>query len=487
MPAAAIVAAVAAVLVGAVVGLRKVFVQALPEWLRIVRDVDDTTEIDRATGAVRSVQSAEVVLPAERIDTMWAPQYLERLARTYWRFLTRATLGIIRVYYTEGERYVCLLFRPLKLLTFQAPEYEMDDRRGVVRWRIERGLLVARRGRGGDGYLEIDVERRPSEQPGFVNVAIEVAVANFYPAVASRLSRFVYTNTQSRIHVIVTHGFLRSLARLDFEESRVGRFVTADEVPDPSTPPPSERNDTTPGFVTLARARRSWFMVSRTVVLPLLAAALLGTAATAASADTLVTAAPGARNLAANGGYQAWASPAAGGRWRLTVRAPDGVGEHAGHRGLRRAAAPADRLDPVRRLGPAPAGRLLALPGRLGHRRVRRLRLRPGARAPSRRSPSCASKTYSETAPSIELGRLAFVRRGGGPKPGVYYWARGSSKAPRSGSRARSRARPPPTAPASPTRTTRAAAAAWRCGCCPATAASSSRSRACPSSRAARC
>ena len=244
MPAPAIVAAVVAVLVGAVVGVRKVFVQALPEWLSIVRDVDDTTEIDRATGAVRSVQSAEVVLPAERIDAMWAPQYLERLARTYWRFLTRATLGVIRVYYTEGERYVCLLFRPLKLLTFQAPEYEMDDRRGVVRWRIARGLLVARRGRGGDGYLEIDVERRPADQPGFVNVAIEVAVANFYPAVASRLSRFVYTNTQSRIHVIVTHGFLRSLARLDFEESRVGRFVTVDEVPDPSTPPPSERNDT---------------------------------------------------------------------------------------------------------------------------------------------------------------------------------------------------------------------------------------------------
>ena len=175
---------------------------------------------------------------------MWSPQYLERLARTYWRFLTRATLGVIRVYYTEGERYVCLLFRPLKLLTFQAPEYEMDDRRGVVRWRIARGLLVARRGRGGDGYLEIDVERRPAEQAGFVNVAIEVAVANFYPAIASRLSRFVYTNTQSRIHVIVTHGFLRSLARLDFEESRVGRFMSADEVPDPSTPPPSERNDT---------------------------------------------------------------------------------------------------------------------------------------------------------------------------------------------------------------------------------------------------
>ena len=206
-----------------------------------MREADDATEIDSATGAVRSVQSAEAVLPAERIDLIWSPQYLERLARTYWRFLTRATLGLVRVYYTEGERYVCLLFRPLKLLTFQAPEYEMDDHRGVVRWRIARGLLVARRGHGGDGYLEIDVERRPADRPGFVNVAIEVEVANFYPAIATRLSRFVYTNTQSRIHVIVTRGFLRSLARLDLEESRVGRFGSPDEVPNPSTPSPSER------------------------------------------------------------------------------------------------------------------------------------------------------------------------------------------------------------------------------------------------------
>jgi hypothetical protein len=239
----AVIVAVAALLAAAVVGLRKVFVQSLPEWLRIVRDVDDVTEIDRSTGAVRSVQSAEVVLPAERIDAMWSPEYLERLARTYWRFLSRATLGFIRVYYTPGERYVCLLFRPLKLLTFRAPEYEMDDRRGVVRWRIERGLLVARRGLG-EGYLEIDVERRPGVQPGTVNVAVEVAVANFYPAIASRLSRFVYTNTQSRIHVIVTHGFLRSLGRLDFEPSRVGRLVSSDELPDPATPEPNERNDT---------------------------------------------------------------------------------------------------------------------------------------------------------------------------------------------------------------------------------------------------
>jgi hypothetical protein len=238
---AAIAAALAAALAGAYVGLRRLLGQKLPAEVDVVRDVDDATAIDSSTGAVRSVQSAEVSLPAATIEALWSPLYLERLARTYWRVLTRATLGLVRVYYTEGERYVCLLARPFKLITFRAPEYEMDERRGVVRWRIARGLLVARRGHDGDGYLEIDVERHPATRPGCVNVVVEVEVANFYPAIAYRLSRFVYTQTQSRIHVIVTHGFLRSLAKLDLEESVVGRFVAPDDVPPPSAPPPHER------------------------------------------------------------------------------------------------------------------------------------------------------------------------------------------------------------------------------------------------------
>ncbi len=240
----AVIVAVAALVAAAVVGLRKVFVQALPEWLRIVRDVDDVTEIDRSTGAVRSVQSAEVVLPAERIDAMWSPEYLERLARTYWRFLSRATLGLIRVYYTEGERYVCLLLRPLKLLTFQAPEYEMDDRRGVVRWRIERGLLVARRGRGGDGYLEIDVERRPGEQPGTRQRRRRGRGGQLLPR--HRLApEPLRLHEHPVAHPRHRHPRLPALAGPPgLRASRVGRFVSPDEVPDPSTPQPSERNDT---------------------------------------------------------------------------------------------------------------------------------------------------------------------------------------------------------------------------------------------------
>lgn len=182
------------------------------------------TSLDDETGAVRSVQSAEVCLPQEALALIWSPAHLERLARTYWRFLSRVTLGLIRVAYSERERSIVLLTPPLRLLTFHAPEYEMDPDRGLVRWRIARGLLVSRRGHEGDGYLQIEVRREPAEGERPVRLHVSVEVANFYPSIASRIGRRFYDETQSRIHVIVTNSFLRSLARLDLAESRVGHF-----------------------------------------------------------------------------------------------------------------------------------------------------------------------------------------------------------------------------------------------------------------------
>jgi hypothetical protein len=201
-----------------------------------IRDPADCNRTDPATGAVTTIQGAEISLPDERVQEIWTPMHLERLARTYWRFLTRATLGIIRVKYTEAERFVCVLFRPFVLLSFKAPEYEMDATRGIVRWNIDKGVLVSREGRG-RGHLEIDVQRRPAGPDERTVLHVEVEVANFYPTLAFRIGRWFYANTQLRVHAIVTHGFLRSLARLDLAESRVGRFATVDEVPNPQTPP----------------------------------------------------------------------------------------------------------------------------------------------------------------------------------------------------------------------------------------------------------
>ncbi|MBS1869068.1 MAG: hypothetical protein JSS99_05350 [Actinobacteria bacterium] len=199
---------------------------------------DDTTM--GAEGAIRSVQAGELTLPASALEALWSPLQLERLARTYWRFLSRCTLGLIRVDYSATQRTVVLLRQPLRLLRFKAPEYAMDARRGTVRWRIEDGLLVQRRGHHGDGYLQIDVQRLSAAGEDPARIRVEVEVANFYASIAHRLSRPVYRVTQSRIHVLVTYGFLRSLARLDLAESRVGRLaggLTVDDVPDPPLPP----------------------------------------------------------------------------------------------------------------------------------------------------------------------------------------------------------------------------------------------------------
>jgi hypothetical protein len=198
------------------------------------------TRIDPATGAVTSIQCADLVLPQEALEAIWSPMHLERLARTYWRFLSRVTLRTIQIKYREDGRDVTLLGL-VPLLTFHAPDYEMDGQRGIVRWRIEKGFLVAGAGRDGRGYLEIDVQRRPSDKPGCAIAHVEVEVANFYPTIMHKLSRWVYENTQSRIHVLVTHGFLRSLARLDLDESRVGRFAKIEDLPDPV--PARERDD----------------------------------------------------------------------------------------------------------------------------------------------------------------------------------------------------------------------------------------------------
>ena len=175
-------------------------------------------------GAVRSVQTARLTLSKADLDRLWKPVNLENLAKTYWRFLSKVTLGLIGVSYTERDRAVMFL-RWLTLLRLDAPEYVLEPLHGRVIWTIKDGLLVARSGRG-CGFLSLDVRRdEPAIEPGEeAHLTIEVEVANFYPSIASGLSTLAYEATQAVVHVLVTHAFLRSLARLELAESEVRRF-----------------------------------------------------------------------------------------------------------------------------------------------------------------------------------------------------------------------------------------------------------------------
>jgi hypothetical protein len=196
--------------------------RGLPARAEIVSPPRST--VIASDGAVRSAQSAELTLPREELDRIWTAPNLENLGRTYWRFLSRVTLGLIRVRYGANERCVVFLMRPFTLLRFDAPEYTVESDHGEIKWRIRDGLLVSRSGRG-CGFLAIDVRRLDSaEHRAQPRVRIELEVANFYPAIASSFSTPVYEATQSSIHVLVTHAFLRSLATLDLAHSKIGRL-----------------------------------------------------------------------------------------------------------------------------------------------------------------------------------------------------------------------------------------------------------------------
>jgi hypothetical protein len=220
-----------------------------------VRIVEEPVSASAPDGGVQSRQTAELTLPRRELDQIWSPEYLERLARTYWLYLNRVSLGLLRVVYTEASRQVVLITRPFVLLGFRAPEYDMAADQGVVTWRIDRGLLVAREGRG-RGFFRIAVERPPeSLERGSpddeITVRIRAEVQNFYPTIAvpgarglpGRLMRALYRATQSRLHVLVTNGFLRSLARLELARSAVGAFAGW---PPATAPPPSEEGASRP-------------------------------------------------------------------------------------------------------------------------------------------------------------------------------------------------------------------------------------------------
>jgi hypothetical protein len=212
----------------------------LPARVKIVHVPEQGYEPD---GSVTTRQEAEVTLPRATLDRLWTPENLENLARTYWSFLMRVSLGMLKIRYSTDSREI-VLFGFVVLLRFHKPDYEASGSRGCVTWRINRGLLVAPGGRN-KGHLRICVERPPElngDEDATVTVTSEVG--GFVPMLTlpflrnvTEFGRWLYRQTQLRVHVIVTHAFLKSLADLELERSQVGSLQIS---------PPGEPTETEP-------------------------------------------------------------------------------------------------------------------------------------------------------------------------------------------------------------------------------------------------
>jgi hypothetical protein len=212
----------------------------LPARVKIVHVAEQGYADD---GSVTTRQEAEVTVPRDALDRLWTAQNLENLARTYWAFLIHFFRGLVKIRYRNDCREIVALGF-IVLLRFHKPDYETGAARGCVTWRINKGFLVAPGGRN-KGHLRICVQR-PEEVNGDEEVTVHVSseVGAFVPMLSlpglralSGFGRWFYKQTQLRIHVIVTHAFLRSLGNLELEQSQIGSLTVS---------PPGQPTETEP-------------------------------------------------------------------------------------------------------------------------------------------------------------------------------------------------------------------------------------------------
>jgi hypothetical protein len=212
----------------------------LPARVKIVRVPEQEYAAD---GSVTTRQEAELTVPRDVLDRLWTPENLENLARTYWAFLIHFFRGLVKIRYGSDSREIVALGF-IVLLRFHNPDYETDANRGCVTWRINKGFLVAPGGRN-TGQLRICVTRSPDVNgDDEVPVTVTSEVGAFVPMLTfpglrklSRFGRWLYKQTQLRVHVIVTPAFLRSLGNLELEESQVGSLRVS---------PPGQPTETEP-------------------------------------------------------------------------------------------------------------------------------------------------------------------------------------------------------------------------------------------------
>jgi hypothetical protein len=172
------------------------------------------------TGPVRSVHEAELLVPADVEPHLLTTSFIERVAAAYRGFLGRVSFGLLRTRTEPGFETLVLLVPWPPLLRFHAPRYRADSDWAELEWDLDRGLLVAREGRG-RGSLRIRIQRvaRDGEEAGRARLLMRMEVDGYYPRCRGGrwflpVGTWLYAQTQARIHRLVMRAFMRSLGQL---------------------------------------------------------------------------------------------------------------------------------------------------------------------------------------------------------------------------------------------------------------------------------
>ena len=144
-----------------------------------------------------------ITVDRETFEQIWTPSTLELLARSYWDYIRRFTLGAIRVQYRVDSQTVTLLGR-VPLLRFRTPVFRPATT--GPRSRAGRKGTAGRPRRPRQGFSGIEASRGQAEDAGCPTLMVSSTVSNFYPWLrgTGRFARFgtwLYSQTQLRIHI----------------------------------------------------------------------------------------------------------------------------------------------------------------------------------------------------------------------------------------------------------------------------------------------
>ena len=200
-----------------------------PEVELLARGQEETPR----TGPVRSVHEAELLVPTDAGPHLLTASLMEGVAAAYRGFLRHGSLGLLRARSEPGYETLLLLLPWPPLLRFRGPRYRGGSDWAEVEWGIDRGLLVAREGRG-RGSLRIRIQQVPrdGEEAGRARLLMRMEVAGYYPRCRgggwfAPVGTWLYAYTQARIHRLVMRGFMRSLAGFDLSPRGIGAAVPA--------------------------------------------------------------------------------------------------------------------------------------------------------------------------------------------------------------------------------------------------------------------
>jgi hypothetical protein len=157
------------------------------------------------TPVVASTQRIELSGHADGFDARAEPDALLRMLQDYFAVAGRCAAGLVRVRWRADRPRFTLIWPPLTLIAMAAPRYTSDPDRRAVSLDVLGGWLVDPRAAP---RLAIAITRESG------SLVASVELRDYAPrGVRLAVVRWLYLQTQARVHAWVGLSYLRQLRR----------------------------------------------------------------------------------------------------------------------------------------------------------------------------------------------------------------------------------------------------------------------------------